>query len=283
MAPEGRIVWLASYPKSGNTWLRLLFANLLSMGEEPVDINRINLCKRYPVNRADADDITLIDTDLLTKDEADRLRPRIIEGIVAETTEPVYLKVHDAYRVNPDGEPVLGRGVARAALYIVRDPRDVAVSFSFHAHVGIDRAIGWLNSNHHTLAANLSHLESQLPQVTLDWSGHVASWTEQYDVPVHVLRYEDLRADPVGSFGAAIAFLGLAASRAQVERAARFADFTTLQRQEQQKGFSERSLKSIAPFFRSGRAGGWAETLTPVQQEAIAAAHRPMMERYGYL
>lgn len=282
MPPGGGIVWLASYPKSGNTWLRLLLANLLSDADAPVDINRIALGGPSSVNRTLVEDMTLIDTDLLTRDEANRLRPRVIEGIAANTTERLYLKVHDAYRTNLDGEPVLGRGTTRTALYVVRDPRDVAVSLAIHYNCTIDKAIQRLNSDGHVMAKNRHRVTNQIPQALLDWSGHVASWTGQRDLPVHVFRYEDLRADPVGTFSAAMAFLGLDAPWAAVERAVRFADFTELQRQERQAGFCERSSVSTAPFFRSGRPGAWAETLTPAQREAVVTAHRPMMARFGY-
>lgn len=282
--PDSRgIVWLASFPKSGNTWLRLLLANLLSSDDDPVNINRIPLNNPASVDQGPIEDMTLVDASLLTREEADLLRTRVIESHAAGATERLYLKVHDAYRMNGAGEPVLGRGAGRVVLYVIRDPRDVAVSFSHHSNVAIDKAISWLNLPDLTLSGACDRWMRQLPQLTLDWSGHVDSWTGQRDLPVHVLRYEDLQADPVGTFGAAAAFLGLDASPSAVERAVRRSDFAELQRQERQAGFVERSPKSIAPFFRAGRAGAWKEVLTPAQQQAIVAAHQPVMARFGYM
>jgi aryl sulfotransferase len=283
MAADPLIIWLASFPKSGNTWLRLLLANLLSGSEQPVNINQNRLPEIFPVHHVEAEELMLIDTSLLTREEADLLRPIMIEAVSARRTGLLFAKVHDAYRLNPDGEPLLGRSAARAALYIVRDPRDVAISLAFFNAWSVDWAIERLNSFEHTLSRSWNRLQPELPQLLLDWSGHVTSWTEQRDVPVHVLRYEDLRADPVGTFGAAVTFLGLDATPAAVERAVRCADFAELQRQEQQAGFRERPGKSVAPFFRAGRAGAWAEILNPAQQEAILAAHRPVMARFGYV
>lgn len=276
------IVWLASYPKSGNTWLRLLLANLLSGSGEPVDINRVELTLRTPVGRIDVEDMTLIDTGLLTPDEADQLRPRVVEGIVAEAAGRCCIKVHDAFRMDTDGEPLLGLGAARAALYVVRDPRDVAVSFAHHRGGSIDKTIAAMNSVDHSMGNARDRWNRQLPQRLLDWSGHVLSWTGQRHVPTHVIRYEDLRADPVGTFGAAVAFLGLDVPPGAVGRAVRFAAFDELQRQEQRSGFCERQPESTAPFFRSGRAGAWAEVLSPAQADAIVAAHGRVMKRFGY-
>lgn len=281
--PAGGIVWLASFPKSGNTWLRLLLANLLSPGDEPVGINEISLNSWTPAQRESAEEMTLIDTSLLTRRESDLLRPRTIEGLAAEATERLYIKVHDAYRLNSAGEPLLGRGAGRVALYIVRDPRDVAVSLSYYVNITIDKAIARINSDQFILSDARDRVSKQFPQLLTDWSGHVNSWTGQRDLPVHVLRYEDLRADPVGTFGAAVAFLGIDVPLAAVERAVRCSDFAELQRQERLAGFDERSRRSLVPFFRAGRAGAWTEVLTPAQQEAIVAAHQPVMARFGYV
>lgn len=283
MSGAGGIVWLASFPKSGNTWLRILLANLLTPGDGPVDINRLQLNSCPLVNRPLLENMVLIDTSLLTREELDLLRPRVAETVAADSAERVYVKIHDNYRTNRAGESLFALGRRSRALYIVRDPRDVAVSLSHHNGETIDRAIVKLNSRSYRLCSATSHWTEQIPQLVMDWSDHVDSWTDQRDLPVHVLRYEDLQADPIGTFGKAAAFLGLDAPRTAVEQAVRRSDFAELQRQEQRAGFRERSRESTAPFFRAGRVGGWKEVLTPEQEHAIVVAHRPVMARFGYM
>ena len=78
------IVWLASFPKSGNTWFRLLIANLLNETREPIDINRIPDLGEMASARAPFDHITLLDSGLLTHDEADALRAAVYEVEAAE-------------------------------------------------------------------------------------------------------------------------------------------------------------------------------------------------------
>ena len=101
-----RTIWLASYPKSGNTWFRMLIANL-SATEKPVDINRLTERSGIASAREPFDYLTLIDSGLLTHDEADRLRPRVYEALrrgepddeydVAVQPQPVrFVKCHDA-------------------------------------------------------------------------------------------------------------------------------------------------------------------------------------------
>jgi hypothetical protein len=121
----------------------------------------------------------------------------------------------------------------------------------------------------------------QLRQRLAGWSGHVSSWLDQTDVPVHTLRYEDLTTDPVGGFSAALKFAGREATMAEIERAVRHADFAELQRQERERGFTER-MSRTAPFFRSGRAGDWRDSLSADQVGRIEEAHGPTMRRLGY-
>ncbi|MFZ5746785.1 MAG: sulfotransferase domain-containing protein [Pseudomonadota bacterium] len=279
---DAGVVWLASYPKSGNTWLRILLSGLVVRDGEPADINALRLPWASVVSREKIEDHTLLDTGLLTDEEIDRLRPHVVDPIVGDAAERCYIKVHDAYRHVDGGAPLLGDPRGRAAIYIVRDPRDVAVSLSFHLGRSIDAAIAFLNKPGATLGSRGHRSPTQVPQLLFDWSGHVASWTEQSEVPVHLLRYEDLSADTTGALRAVAAFLGLDACDRVIAEAVGAADFSKLQRQERKGGFAERPSTATAAFFRSGRAGGWTEALTPEQNAAIVAAHAPMMERFGY-
>lgn len=279
----GSIIWLASYPKSGNTWLRLLLANLLSNNADAVDINEMELPQWPLALRECFDDLTLIDSSLLLRDEEDALRPYEVEAIAAEAKGDVYVKVHDAYRTLANGTPLLGRGQARAALYVIRDPRDVAISYAHYNNFSIDRAITSLNNPDAILMRGCERYTPQVHQALYDWSGNVESWVDQRDVPVQIIRYEDLHDAPVTTLQKAADFLGLAVSLERVEHAVRCAEFSKLQRKEQEAGFRERPTHSTAPFFRAGRTGGWREILSLEQQQAITQAHQRVMARFGYI
>lgn len=273
-APAG-LVWLASYPKSGNTWFHILLGNMLG-GDEPQDINTLSQRLLVAAHYGTIDDHALLDAQLLRSVEVDRLRPLVHDAFAAELSAAVYVKTHDAYRVLDNGMPLLGRR-ARAAIYLVRDPRDVAVSFAFHNDLTIDQAIADLNSPD-TCLSGLAH--QQVRQRLLDWSGHVSSWLGQTDVPLCLIRYEDLLADTVAEFGRALAFLGNPTDAATLVRTVANADFAVLQQQERRNGFVGRV--GAAPFFRSGRAGGWRQHLTADQLRAIESAHGAAMDRLGY-
>jgi hypothetical protein len=280
--------WLASYPKSGSTWLRLLVANLGA--NEPVDINDMPEGGGIASARGPFHFHTFIDSGLLTADEADAVRPRVYETMAQEVpvdgdgVSPRLIKAHDAYVMTPLGEPLLAGpcGPGRAVL-IVRDPRDVAPSLAHHRHSTVDEAIDFMADRQACFASGARGQNSQLRQRLLDWSGHAASWLDQRDVPVHLVRYEDLKTTPVETFRAAMDFVGRSCTRAAAEKAVDFADFDRLQAQEQASGFIEwRPRNKGELFFRRGENQGWRRELTPSQARRIETAHAPMMARLGY-
>jgi aryl sulfotransferase len=281
MNAPSRIVWLASFLKSGNTWFRIFLANLARHEPSPADINNLDQSGGIASDRHEFEMATMLDSSLLSHDEIDDLRPRVYAAIAAEARSDRWVKVHDAYTTVLNGEPLLGRNVARAAIYLVRDPRDVVVSLSYHDNMSIEDALKCMNSSTDVVCGSRKGLSSQLRQKMLGWSGHVTSWLDQTDVPVHVLRYEDLLRAPTEFFVAALKFSGRTATPASIERAVRHADFLELQRQESENGFVGRESR-IAPFFRSGRAGGWRDILTAEQIALIEERHAPTMQRLGY-
>lgn len=287
-----RTIWLASYPKSGSTWMRVLLANVLATGEQPVDINKLPNHGMASYRR-DFDHIVLIDSGLLTHDEIDCLRPHVYAALardrfegastVSDTPPVRFVKVHDAYTINSAGEPLLGGAQgADGAIIIVRDPRDVAPSLSNYASISVDEAIDWMNDENTTWCKRTNRQYEQLRQKVWSWSGHVASWLDQKDIPVHLLRYEDLRRDAVGMLSQVLAFAGVPATDTKIRQAVTFSDFATLRRQEQEKGFSEAPLGQGTQFFRRGKSGSWRDELTREQVARIESRHGRMMQRLCY-
>lgn len=287
--------WLASYPKSGNTWFRMLLANLTAKDGEPADINNLPDLGGMASSRVAFEDILMLDSDLLTHDEADNLRPRIYEelargessypdGEMMPPCEIRFVKCHDAYTLTSKDEPLLaGARGAQGAIVIVRDPRDVVLSIASHYRLSADEAIDFLNDANGGNCTARKWRPQQLRQKLPGWSGHVLSWLEQRDIPIHLVRYEDLKRAPVEIFLAAMAFARHSVTRAQAKQAVAHADFGRLQEQERRNGFKEWPRgNGTAFFFRRGIAGGWRDDLTSAQVARIEREHAPMMQRLGY-
>jgi aryl sulfotransferase len=272
------IFWLASYPKSGNTWLRAFIATLVS--GEPADINKLGFLGGIASNRSAFDEALGIASADLTLEQQTNLRPRAYEIWAAEADRVLYCKAHDCYHLTPAGEPLFPNQATRGAVYVARDPRAVAVSLAHHTGRTIDDEIARMADAAASFSSSPNRLDEQLQQRLQTWSGHVRSWLGA-PFPVHLVRYEDIHADPASAFGAIGRFLELPHDAEQVASAVAATTFTRLQAQERASGFLEKPHHTAA-FFREGRIEGWRDVLTPDQVARIELAHGPMMLRLGY-
>jgi aryl sulfotransferase len=276
-----KIVWLASYPKSGNTWTRAFFASLLHEHDGAVDINRLRT-GMIASSRERFDEATGIEASDLTHAEIEELRPAVYRYLAEEARATMLVKVHDAYTDTPVGEPLFPAEVSHGVIYILRNPLDVAVSFAAHLRITIDQMIVRMGQPDFAFAARSNHLHHQLRQWLLSWSTHVVSWVDQQAIPVHILRYEDLHTDPQTHFAAAARFAGIPDDPESVAQAIELSRFEKLQAQEQKHGFNERP-PGMPAFFRRGRAGGWRDELSEEQVARIMSDHADVMRRFGYL
>ena len=197
-------------------------------------------------------------------------------------SEVRFVKVHDAYTLTSQGGPLLGgRAGADGAIVIVRDPRDVVLSLANHGRTSIDEALARMN-NQEMSYARPRHQAGRLRHKVLAWSAHVTSWLDQIDIPIHLLRYEDLHANTVSAFSAALDFAHRRASIEEIRRAVAYARFAELRRQELENGFCEAPVQPGGLFFRRGEVGAWHDELTLGQVARIEAMHGAMMQRLGY-
>ena len=131
------IVWLASYPKSGNTWFRIFLSNLFSDSPQAANINNLNETT-ISSNRIIIDSYLGIHSSELTAEEIDKLRPQVFKRFSAEKEETAYIKTHEAWTLNSKGIPIFPEEITKGVLYIIRNPLDIAISYSFHNNETID-------------------------------------------------------------------------------------------------------------------------------------------------
>jgi len=269
-------VWLASYPKSGNTWLRLALHSLINGGTE-IDFRSQESFAAIAASRADLEEVLDAPADDMTDAETEALRPRLHEAQAQAATEPLFRKVHDACVTTATGEPLFPPALTLKTVYVVRDPRDVAVSLAHHTGKDVDRAIAFMADPGATFGLAGTR---QLRQVLSTWSFHVESWLR--DGPeLLLLRYEHLLTDPEGSLGRLALHLGLDASPPDIRRAVEATRFDRLRAAEDKYGFRESPAPGVR-FFRRGIAGGWRDSLTADQAARIVADHGAVMARLGY-
>lgn len=273
----GALIWLASYPKSGNTWMRSFLHNLLRDAHEAVPLDRLDDFCLGEAFRSWAEPHASKPLDELPPAELARIRLLGQADMTKAFHDSVFVKTHNFLGL-AHGYPLVNMDVTAGAIYIVRNPLDVVLSARHHFNVDIDRMIGIMASPRGGSPMN----EFLMPEVFSTWSEHVRSWTAQPSPQLLVVRYEDLIDNPVGQFGIVTKFLGLAPTQERLERAVRLSSFSSLKQLEEAHGFREKPAHAEA-FFRAGKTGQWRDVLTPEQVSRIVSDHREQMNRFNYI
>lgn len=272
------ILWLASYPKSGNTWLRLFLFNYLFDPDIPAPINQAQrigpgdataalyraAAKGRPFNTHDTKTV-------LT------LRPHVIAAHAGTGAAVNFMKTHNA-NIDMAGSPLIPAALTRGALYIIRNPLDMAVSFAHHYKVSHDHVTEALDSAAHVTNPD----DTVVHQYLGNWSKHVRSWERAKGFPTKLIRYEDMTADPHAAFAAALTFIGAPVDDTRLDKAIRFSRFEEAQKQEAEHGFVEKP-KDATSFFRAGKTGEGRQTLSATHIARIERDHEAVMRRHGYL
>jgi hypothetical protein len=271
-----RIIWLASYPKSGNTWLRAYLHNLLRNPNEAYDINRLG-------EFSYSDSTIHFYSPYLTKPwnewttrDVQETRWKATRDIGRMSPDDVFVKTHNAL-VMFDDHPMVHMDLTAGAIYIVRNPLDVCISLADHYGVSVSEAIRIMAAP----TSGTPNGDQLVFEIHNTWSTHVLSWTKEPGPWLHVMRYEDMLNKPMVAFSRVTRFLGLNSPRDRIERAIKASSFESLRAQEDARGFRERSYKA-EKFFRVGKAGQWRERLTKAEIERVVDSHKVQMERFGY-
>ena len=240
--PDDR--FLVSYPRSGNTWTRFLIANLLFSDR---DINFLNI------------DYLIPDVLNLTRRELNRVpRPRLIKS--HEYFDPRYKKI----------------------IYIVRDPRDVAVS-----HYFFQLKEGYFQDGYPMERFIQRWVAGDVDAFFASWGENVASWLAARGgrPDFLLLRYEDMKANPMRELAKVGDFLGIRYDQAALERAVQLsaADrMRKLEKDNEQRWIGTKKRRKDVRFIRSASVGGWQSTLSERDVATIENAWAPVMRVLGY-
>ncbi len=272
------ILWLASYPKSGNTWLRLFLHNYLKDTTSPLPIDDMDLTERDTAAIWYRPHVEGEPAHMDFKATM-RARPAAQAEIAAFRDGTIIVKTHVPL-IEIDGRPLIVPELTKGAIYIVRNPLDVCLSLAHYWGCPVDEAIGEMGSTY--LRSGPADTTRQVWDFYSSWSVHGRSWGTAELPAKLILKYEDLAADPNAGFAQLALFLeGRPADPERVERAVRHSDFKLVQRQEREHGFREQ-VRAGRAFFRRGRAGAWRQDLSRGQINRVIADHGEVMEMFGY-
>lgn len=275
------IVWLASYPKSGNTWVRSFLNNLHAVMEhgldvEAQDINKMQRLTAWDIGVAQYQHFLKKPIAECSAAEIDAVRGQVQNEVAQKNKGILLVKTHNAL-VMANGHPTINFSVTAGAVYIVRNPLDVAISFSHHIGLSIDDAIRVMSTPGHRPMPS----EKTIGELYGSWSENVESWTKAKHNAMLILRYEDMHADPEKAFGTLATHLRQHPSSKELQRAIELSSFKSLQEKEKETGFTEKP-KNLKKFFRSGKTDQWKDELTEAQIATIRAINGVQMEKFGY-
>lgn len=274
------LVWLASYPKSGNTWLRFLLANYLADAATPIRTDALEFApsaslRVYLDEWSTAEQSEHPDTELLG------LRCAFFRAINDRSTELTYFKAHEAWRPDTGAGILFDPAMTHRAILMVRNPLDIVESFARHFDVELTKAARVMTTPGYVANSSRRTINAQFPQRIGSWSEHLNSWLDESEMPLTLVRYEDLWAAPCDTFRHVVRCLGLPIDEDRIRRAVDHSSFERLAEGERVHGFPER-VSHVHPFFRRGSGGMQGRHLPPELAERIINAHGAHMHRLGY-
>ncbi len=274
MASAEAFTWLASYPKSGNTWLRLLLIAYRNNGM--VDINQTGYIRSDTVPYY-TNIVSPLPLDKLSARMKLLLRPAaLLHQLATSAEDPKFIKTHNGNLRSPETPPYIPIDLTTRAIYIVRDPRDVALSMSRYMDIPIETVVANIANNEYGVGDL-----TDIPQHTASWTLHVESWMDQKRFPIHVMQYEDMLEDPARELRQVLEFCGVEPDEPRVQVAVKACELSRFHAQEADHGFRENNCVDAVFFGKGGSR--WRDELDMDLANQIEADHKSAMQRCGYL
>ncbi len=230
------------------------------------------------IRRSWLDEQLGIDSSDLSFNEIDSIKPLL--SLDTSKDEITIYKVHDAY-FNEE-KKLIPRNGCKGVIYILRDPRDVVISLSNFYKWEFDKTINFLLESKASLCGSPKKGQRALKQYLGTWGQHVKSWTEQNDLPVLVIRYEDLLVKSKHVFKNILDFIQLKVDSKILKKAILNSSFSCLQSKEMQEGgFIDSPYKNNL-FFRAGVSGEGMSNLSKQQIRDLESNFLEILIKHNY-
>lgn len=275
-----KIIWLSSFPKSGNTWMRHLLSNYYFNEEKVFDFYKSEKIKKFKVQK---DFRKKIDKSDIVKslNENSQYWIKSQENWKSES-DILFLKNHNA-NVSFKNNFFTNDEISKAIIYIVRDPRDVVISASYFWKKSIDWVIEKICNDEYFTSFN-ERDETDF-EFYSTWKINFLSWiyakhTEK--VPKILIKYEDLLKDTNKEFNKILDFInklnGEKTNISQLNFAVENSQFKKLSHSE-----SKDNIENKDKFFRSGKSNQWINNLSQEQLRKIENSFKNEMRFLGYI
>jgi len=271
-------IFLASYPKSGNTWLRAIIGNLYNFDKE----FSLKTLKSIPLlslkkNFNEFENKIYSDHNVL---HFDWVSENIIECQKILNNKSNHLNIYKTHSVRH--KKFTNETVNAGFIYIVRDPRDIVISFRNFSGKKIDEIINEL-----IFQKKLMINTNGAKELLSTWDLHVQSWLNYNTVPRLIIKYEDLKLNSkevvlnIKEFLNKIYKSDICLSDQQIDKIIENTNFNNLRKLENQNGFDEATKHS--KFFRSGNSNQWKDILSKTQLQLIENNLQKLMKYFNYI
>jgi len=261
------IFWIASYPKSGNTWLRALISSYFYSEDGKFDGKILNKIGQFPEKRH----FTNFDYDQNVVTDTARFWLRAQEKINLDK-KLYFFKTHNAFG-SVNNNPFTDAKNSIGALYVVRDPRNVITSLKNHYELNSEQALKWMqNENNYIYDVHKFKQDGYSDfQFISSWITNYRSWKIQKKIPIKIIKYEELLNETFFVFKDIIKFINKTMgnnekiNKYKLKNAVNSTLFDKLKNSEEKNGFSEaitskKGDKKI-PFFYLGPKNDWRKIL----------------------
>ena len=278
------IIWLASYPKSGNTWVRSFLSAYYYSNDGKFTFELLKKIKQFPSKE-------FFDRKLLSVEEASQ-NWMIAQKKIKDKKKICFLKTHNvngAFKGNSFTTTEFTAG----AIYIVRDPRNVLTSVMNHYSLGESEGLKMMNSVYRNLRDENDNDNYSNYSFISSWSNNYNSWKLSKNINSLFIKYEDLENDKYNTFSKIVNFTNNIIKKERkidenkFKQALETTNFEVLQKKEEYEGFDEAVYSSkegkMKPFFNLGRKNNYKNLLKPETSKIIESLFEKEMKELGYL
>jgi len=278
------IIWLASYPKSGNTFLRSLLASYFYSEDGTFEFEMLKNIKQFPINEIfDKIGVDINDKYLVAKNYIKT------QEEINKSKKLIFLKTHSSFCKMYNKFNFSDLKNSLGVIYIVRDPRNVVTSFAHHNSKSIENTVELLTND--LIIGN----EKNEAEVYLgSWNFNYNSWKIYKNSEKYLLvKYEDLVKNTKNIFIKILKFInelsqnGISIDEKKIEKVINQTNFFRMKNLEDEHGFEEAKVNDntgqIVNFFNLGPKNDWKKTLDHKIKKKIENKFQKEMEEIGYL
>tara|TARA_B100001250_G_C19803496_1_gene792190 strand:+ start:1532 stop:2365 length:834 start_codon:yes stop_codon:yes gene_type:complete len=276
------IIWLASYPKSGNTYVRSFLSAYYFTKNGEFDFELLKFIEQFP-------DKQFFNGFIKTKKEASEKWLSIQRELV-KSKKIKFLKTHSAYG-SYNNNPFTSSEVSIGSIYIVRDPRNIISSLMNHFSLKKKDAVGMLFDENRGIKSEDNNFATYT--FLSSWSNHFKSWANIKSFKTIIIKYEDLQNNNEKVFIDLIKFInGLLNNNQGIDyqkfkKALDTTNFDFLKKKESEEGFLEaifsKERGKKIPFFNLGFKNSWKNLLDKKTIEKIEFKFQKEMKSMKYL